>query len=549
MYSINYRVFGTIPRLKFLLLLAVSLFRLPFGEAATPIAEDTGPVAVLTASETAARIDQIFSETWARSGVQPAEIASDAVFVRRLYLDLAGRIPSVAEVRWFHDDPSTDRRTKLVDQLLDSPAFVRHFTILWRNTLIPQARTTPELRILLPGFEAWLWTRFSQQIPYDEMVRELVTSPVGVGEATGPVLRRASSPSAFYLARQLQPENLATGMARAFLGVRLDCAQCHDHPFDSWKQEQFWGMAAFFAGFQSPQNDDAAMMVRVERTGVRQILIPTTGRTVTAMFPGETSPAAETRLAPRAQLAEWMTAAENPWFAKMAANSVWSIFMGRGIVHPVDDFAEANPPAHPEILELLADQFVAHDFDLQFLVRTITSAQVYQRSSLQTHDSQSDPAMFARATLRGLTPEQLFDSLAEAVGFYQPYRTENPFVISTDSQRGRFLELFSDEASSTQEKETTILQALAMMNGDFVAEAVDPARGKTLIAAIKFPLFEDMERIEMLYMASLSRIPDAEEAAELQSLLQQAADRQQKEQLLADIFWALLNSSEFLLNH
>jgi hypothetical protein len=233
----------------------------------------------------------------------------------------------------------------------------------------------------------------------------------------------------------------------------------------------------------------------------------------------------------------------------MAANRLWGIFMGRGIGHPVDDFSDLNPPSHPEVLDLLAEQLVAHDFDLRFLIRTITSTRVYQLSSRQSHDSQEDAQMFARSTLRGLTPEQLFDSLAEATGFYQPYRSENPFVIDTESPRGRFLTLFEDEVSSAQEKETTILQALAMMNGEFVAAATRPSAGQTLTATLRFPVIDDRERIEMLFLAALSRSPSPIELAEVESLLQEATAAEARDEILADLFWALLNSSEFLLNH
>lgn len=504
---------------------------------------------VLSPQETAALVDQIFARTWAAAGVQPAEPASDVEFVRRLYLDLAGRIPSVSEVRAFHADAAESRRKNLVEHLLDRPAFVRHFTILWRNALIPQARTAPQLRGLMPGFEAWLWTRFSDGIPYDRMVRELITAAPDIGPESGLVLRRASSPGAFYLARQLQPESLATGMSRAFLGVRLDCAQCHDHPFDSWKQDQFWGLAAFFAELQPGQDEPSRMAMLSGRSGLREIEIGSTGRTILATFPDQDRPAEAGSMLPREQLAEWLTHPENPWFSRMAANRIWEIFMGRGIVHPVDDFSDLNPPAHPEVLDLLAQQLVAHDFDLRFLIRAITSTRTYQLSSRQSHDSQDDAQMFARSTLRGLTPEQLFDSLAEATGFYQPYRSENPFVVDTESTRGRFLTLFEDEASTAQQKETTILQALAMMNGEFVADATSPDVGQTLTGTLRFPIIDDRERIEMLFLAALSRSPDAEELAEVESLLEAASAPGDRDAILADLFWALLNSSEFLLNH
>ncbi len=178
-----------------------------------------------------------------------------------------------------------------------------------------------------------------------------------------------------------------------------------------------------------------------------EIKVPSTGQTVPAVFLSGEAPNWDAQRATREILADWVTSPENPWFARMAANRMWGQFFGQAIVHPMDDFSDANPPSHPEVLDLLAKQFVLHNFDLNYLVRTITATRVYQRTSLQTHESQKDPSMFARSALRGLTPEQFFDSLAEAVGYYQPFRTDNPFLINDESPRARFLELYRSEAS------------------------------------------------------------------------------------------------------
>ena len=510
------------------------------------------PTGVLSAAETAAEIDRLFEDAWLKNTIQPAPQASDEEFVRKLYLDLAGRIPAVSEARDFLNNSSPNKRDALVEQLLDGPAFVRHFTILWRNALIPQAASDPQVRSLVPGFEAWLWTHFSQDTPYDQMVHELITTPIDYGNDPNAVLNAASSPSAFFLARQLQPENLATGTARAFLGVRLDCAQCHDHPFDKWKRNQFWNMAAFYSGFQRADNadpDNPAMMVLTETKGARTIKVPSTGDVVPAMFLTGAEPAWNETSSPREVLADWVTARENPWFARMAVNRLWALFLGQGIVQPVDDFSDNNPPSHPEVLDLLAEQFAAHDFDLKFIVRTIAATRVYQTSSRQTHASQADPTQFARAALRGLTPEQFFDSLAEATGYYQPYRSDNPFVIDADTPRARFLELFRDENESPLARETTILQALAMMNGDFVDNATTLENSQTLRAIADFPLMSQDEKLESLFIAALSRKPTESEKETFGKYVTKGGAAGNSNDALADVFWVLLNSSEFLLNH
>ena len=503
------------------------------------------------AVEVAEEIDRHFATSWQQNHVEPAPHCTDEEFVRRLYLDLAGRIPAVSEVREFLEDTRPDKRQHLVEHLLDHPAFVRHFTILWRNALLPDAFSDQQSRALVPGFEAWLWGQFSVGKPYDQMVRELITTPLDFGNNPDGLLGSASTPSAFFLSRRIQPENLATGTARAFLGVRLDCAQCHDHPFDKWKQPQFWSLAAFFGGFATPPGaaDENAMLAMREKDNVRSIRIPSTGETVHAAFLTGEEPRWTENESSRSQLADWMTSSDNPWFAAMAANRMWALFFGQGIVHPIDDFSDNNPPSHPEVLELLAQQFVAHDFDLRFLVRTLTATRVYQTTSRQTHSSQSDPAQFARSALRGLTPEQVFDSLAEATGFYQPYRTDNPFVIDTDSPRGQFLELFRDEGESPLLRETTILQALAMMNGQFISEATGAEKSLTLRAVTEFPLMSQQEQLETLFLAAFSRRPTVEELQQCQQILAEAQTPEQRTAACGDIFWALLNSSEFLLNH
>lgn len=499
-----------------------------------------------------AKIDAIFVKTWSLENVTPADLSADAEFLRRLSLDLAGRIPAVSSLREFLDDDAPNKRAQAVESLLDSPVFVRNFTTVLRNALIPQANSQPQFRGLIPGFEAWLWERLSRETPYDEIVREIITSEIDF--TNGPALSATTSAEAFFAVRELKPENLAAGTARAFLGVRLDCAQCHDHPFDRWSQEQFWNMAAFYSGFSRPDDadddDPRAMMNLTEQTDSRSIKIPGTEQTAPALFLNGTAPDWKTaEQSPRELLADWIVDDTNPYFAKMAVNRIWNQFFGRGIVDPVDDFSENNPASHPEVLDLLAAEFVRSDYDLKTLVRIITSTRVYQLSSIQSHESQGEPSHFSRSVLRGLTPEQFFDSLAEAVGHYQPYRTDNPFVIDTNSPRAEFLDLFRDSAESSLARETTILQALAMMNGEFIEAATSLEDSQTLRAVAEFPAMTTAEKLQTLFLATLSRQPTAAELKRLTTYLAAAVDDDGSQSALSDVFWALLNSSEFLLNH
>lgn len=500
-------------------------------------------------SEVANRIDELIAKRWSTENVIAADQSSDAEFLRRTYLDIAGRIPPTSGVRKFLNDTSGNKREQLIKTLLDSPTYNTHFTTVWRNALIPEATTGLEFRQLVPGFEAWLWQQMHDNRPYDAFVAEILTTPVAGNLSRAPGQNTKPTPFAFYQAKQLKPENMAAATSRIFLGVRLECAQCHDHPFDQWKQEQFWNYAAFFAGLSA---SDPRGMSAVENRQQAEITIPDTETTVPAMYLTGDKPKFTKALSTRETLSKWLIAKDNPFFAKMAVNRMWAHFFGIGIVEPVDDFSAENPPSHPELLDELASEFAAHDFDLKFIIRAITNSKTYQLSSRQTDASQSEERLFARMAVKGLTPEQMFDSLAEAIGFYQPYRTDNPFVLDDNSPRAEFLRLFRDESVSPTERETTILQALAMMNGEFVADATSLEDSQTLSAALNFPLMTPAQRLETLFLAALGRKPTATEVSRLTELIDTAGKTNtadSKHAVYTDVFWAMLNSSEFLFNH
>lgn len=499
---------------------------------------------------TVQQIDAEFERAWADEDVTPAPPASDAEFLRRVYLDIIGRIPAVSEVRDFASAElsNVERRRKLVEQLLNRPAFIRHQTISLRNSLIPEATEQANLRFLVPGFEAWLWQRLADRTPYNELAHEIVTTEFG---NTGNALTDASRPDAFFAAREFKPENLATATSRAFLGVRLDCAQCHDHPFDKWTQDQFWNMAAFYSGFEQRDGNAAVAMMAAPREGTeRSIAIPGTDRTVPAVFLTGTKPDWQNDQAKsRELLADWIVDKQNPWFAKMAVNRLWAQFFGRGLVDPIDDFSENNPSALPNVLELLAEDFQNNGYRIERTIKIITATRAYQLGSRTNGEDQDSPELFVRSALRGLTPEQFFDSLAEATGFYQPYRSENPFVIQQDTPRSRFLNLFRTTDRSSHERQTTVLQALAMMNGNFVSDATSVEDSVTMKAITLFPGMTSEQKIETLYLATLSRKPTPTELQRATQHVKAMADSDVQDDGYADIFWVLLNSSEFLLNH
>ncbi len=483
----------------------------------------------------AAKIDQLVAARWTAKGVKPAPLADDAEFLRRVHLDLAGRIPRIDEVRDFLDDDTPDKRQRLVERLLSTSVregdlFSPHFANVWRAILLPVAANQEE-RSLAPSFEAWLRKRFEENAGYDKMVREILT---------GRQSNSGENPLAFYQASEGKPEVLAANTSRLFLGVKLECAQCHNHPLGHWTRQQFWEYASFFADSQPNGQPTGA--------GRRELKIPGTEKVVQARFPNGAAPDWKPGADTRATLAEWVIAADNPYFARTAVNRVWAYFFGTGLVEPVDEVGEQNPPSHPELLDELARQFVAHRFDMKFLVRAITLSQTYQRTSTATHPSQNDPRLFARMAVRGLSPEQLFDSLAQATGYHET-PTRNGYFNGYEARtpRSEFLAKFTNQEKRT-ESQTSILQALHLMNGQFMAEQTSLERNEVL-NTVANDTRDTAHRIEELYLNTLSRKPRPEETARLVKYVDSGGPSHDPKKALGDVFWALLNSGEFMLNH
>lgn len=527
------------------------------GEGPARSLSSAGPVANPAAvdariAELAADIDRFLDDRLAQEQVVAAPLADDAEFFRRVSLDVAGRVPRVAALREFLADTRPDKRRRAVDDLLAGPAYVAHFARVWRGVMIPEADSNPEVRFLLPPFEAWLRRRLLDNIPYDRLVREILEMTVDPRQADNPFQPQPGlNALSYYQSKQLKPENLAASTARMFLGVRIECAQCHDHPFDEWKQEHFWGYAAFFAGLKRDGNADAAMMqinAIEESLGPTQLEIPLQGKTVTPTHFDGSQPTLGSRDSPRRILANWMVSPENGYFARTLVNRLWGQFFGTGIVHPIDDFTAENPPSHPELLDRLARMFVDSGHDLKLVIRVLTATQAYQRTSRQTDASQTDPRLFSRMVVKGLTPDQIFDSIAQATGFREDRRRNMSPLGDPGSARGEFVQMFENTRDSQTETQTTILQALAMMNGRFVADATSPENSQTLAALIDFPLMTQGERIETLYMAALGRPPEAEEMTRLENYVKSGGPTGDWKQALGDVFWSLLNSSEFLFN-
>jgi Protein of unknown function (DUF1553)/Protein of unknown function (DUF1549) len=486
----------------------------------------------------AARIDELVGLRLAAVEVPPAPFADDAEFFRRVSLDLNGRIPAVVQLSDFPDDDRPDKRLRWVDELMDgrnnAALYTRHFTNVWRRTLL---WSTPAQPAVAGSLEGWLSRRVEANASYDRLVRAVLTDPGADG---------------FFVANQRMPDSLAARTTRLFLGVKLECVQCHnDRVGGSWKRQQFWEFAAFFASPEASlasvgKLDEPPDQGKATGPGPARIKIGNTETWAEGRFLDGSRPD-WARGQPLALLADWIVGPENPWFSRAAVNRVWHHLFGSGLVEPVDGLGDADrPPSHPQLLDELSQQFAAHGYDLKFLIRAVVASRTYQRTSRQTHAGQADRRLFARAQVRGLSSEQLFDSLGEATGCQlTQIAGADPSASRSDGPQARFLSEFEDVHESAAESQASILQALLMMNGRLVEEATGPARSRTLAALLGGASMNSAQAIDELYFAAVSRPPRPDERHRLVAYVE-AGDRITA---LRDVLWTLLNSTEFAMNH
>ena len=498
-------------------------------------------------------IDRQIAEKWQAVGIQPSDPVDDAQFLRRVYLDVNGVIPSASRVRSFLDDRCFNRREQIVDELLDSPRYVRHFVNVWHSLLLPESDTDSQAQYVASEFDAWLRKKLAGNTPYDEMVREILTVRLPGNGANGVYAyyssQREPRPTAFYAVKESKPENLASAAARAFLGVRVDCAQCHDHPFADWTQDEFWAYTAFFSDVRSERSSVSVSISRflakltsaAEKSSPLQISIPDTERTVAARFLDGGEPDIDAASAPRQALADWLLSDDNSFFSRAAVNRLWAIFFGRGLVDPVDNMELKNPASHPELLDTLAREFQRSGYNTKYLIRAITTSKTYQLSSLGA-DSEEQPELFARMQPKVMSAEQLYHSLVEAVGRTKEDPSSDNFFLGQSGSKREITQLFRLEGEQTS-RETSMLQALALMNGHITSEATSRERSSVLLAVAELPGIEPHEQLESLFLATLTREPTDKEIERLTNYMNSKPKRQKE--ALGDILWVLLNSSEF----
>jgi hypothetical protein len=527
------------------------------------IAADPAPAPaekVDPADAIAALIDSHLSADWSARGIRPAPPADDGEFVRRVYLDLIGRAPKTAETRNFIDDPDPDKRRVLVERLLTMPGHAGHMASVTRASWLPQTLTNVQFAGAGIQFENWLRMRFRDNTPADEVVRRLLTIPFTVNTQNRQfrfVQARPNDPDGqtlvgFYQANEARAENVGAAVSRLFVGVKLECAQCHDHPFAPYTKDQFWEFAAFFAEMEPSSPNQPSFVGPVQPQAQKnRIAIPNTDRRVVARFFDGTDPDWTEERSPREEFAAWLTSANNPYFAKNLANRMWAHFFGYGILDPVDEPGENNPPTHPELLEELGRAFAAAKFDNRVLIRGIVRSQAYQLTSRLTHPSQADARRFARMNMKGLTPGQLFDSMVAATGHREPgFMRQNQFNFNPqpNNPRSQFLNRFASNEKAT-EASTTILQALMLMNGQFITDVTSLEKGEVLGAIVDMPGWDTRQRVTALFLSSFARHPSPEELEKFASYVDRGGATGDQKKALADVFWVLLNSPEFLFNH
>jgi hypothetical protein len=504
-------------------------------------------------------IDQQIRQGWQDNEIEPSAAATDEEWVRRIYLDLLGRIPTMAEARTFLADESPRKRSVLTEELLEHEDYVRNFTTVWSNNCI--GRGAPQ-RVSRTGMEKFFREAFARNRPWDEIVVEIVTAS-GHYEENGAVN---------YTLAQMQNADegvqLTAMTARLFLGLQVQCTQCHNHPFNKWQQDQFWEYNSFFRQVGKIDHrkldpntgrmvDDYSEVVWQEfsgpvyyekRSGVMQVAYP--------RFEGlEVDPGVGVDR--RVEFGKLITQSVDgapPQIAQAMVNRTWSHFFGYGFTRPVDDMGPHNPASHPDLLDRLSREFVAANYDVKELIRWIVSSEAYALTS-QFNDKNKidDPGagevpLFSHMYLKSMQAEQMYDSLIVASN---AHKSGQGGWGAQEEQRRRWMQQFvvafeNDENDESTTFNGTIPQALMMMNSELMEKACSVERGSFLFESMSSP-GNEAQKIQELYLAALSRNPTKSEIGKVQKMLKSYGN--QKLMGYQDLFWALLNSNEFVFIH
>ena len=510
-------------------------------------------------------VDRRLAAAWEREGITPAPPATDSEFLRRVYLDLVGGIPTWEETREFLNDPAADKRTRLIDRLLDDPRYARHRAEVWDMVLFGRNPPGFDTR-KRQGFQRWLRETIAAGAPYDQWAGDILRAAGNTEDDGAPM---------YLVQYKNAPEDAAVAVTRVFLGVQVECARCHDHPFESWSQEDFYGVAAFFARLQvvNVGKKNNRTMYAIGETSVGDVLFTGAasqqapgqkGRPIAPKYLlGETldePPSPESakperfangkmppapKFSRKDKLAEWIASPENPYFARAVANRVFAQFLGRGLVHPVDNMTPSNAPSHPELLDELTAQLKASQFDLRWYIRELLHTRAYQLSS-RGDVSRLLPQWFERARIRPLSAEELADSWRTAVRYEataaaQKKKTADRFAPLTG---GYMLRFFGQPNNGVGDFQGGLHEHLFLGNGG-LSSVLTQAPG-SLHAALLEGDRPWAERVEELFMSTLSRRPSDSERERFVQHFEQAQDARPA---MNEAIWSLLTCSEFRFNH
>ncbi len=497
-------------------------------------------------------IDEEVRQKLRRLSILPSERSGDPEFLRRVCLDLTGTLPPPRRVREFLESRDPGKRDRLIATLLNSPEYIDY----WTFRLADLFRVSHEQggREKVKIYWEWIRDSIARNKPFDQVARERMA-----GQGYNGPTRHLWGADEIRL-----PQDVMTEQARVFLGRRLDCAQCHDHPFDSWTQDQFWGLTGFFKNLTYFWTTMAAVddPIGHEEFGAdSRLLHPRTRREVEAVYPDGRPLPVEERTDPRPRLADWFTSSEELFFEEAIVNRVWSYFFGRGIVDPVDDFRLTNPPSHPELLRKLAHFFRSSGYDVKRLIRLIVQSNAYQRSGRPNPTNRRDGLNYSRALPRSLDAEILLDMICQITGIpevfegkdereyggRQPAGTRAMNIVHPDLHPSRFLDIYgrpSRTAVPERKGGASLAQALHMLAGPTYSDKLAQKGGR--IDRLLNSATIDREIVEEFYLAALSRFPTPEETSQL---VRMVGARPSRKQALEDLLWGVIASREFAYNH
>jgi hypothetical protein len=504
-------------------------------------------------------IDKHVYKRLAQLQIVPADVCSDAEFLRRVYLDLIGTLPTADEARRFLADQRTNRRALLVDELLARPEFADYWALKWADLL----RVDRQALGYKPAYDEYRWIRQSLAagMSLDQFALEIIT-------ASGPL---AENPAGHFFRAVPEPGKAASTLSQVFLGVRIECAQCHHHPYDRWGQDDYYAMAAYFAPLSRRDSPLGEILVAA---GAAEATHPRTGQKIVPRPLGlvavaESATPRPTPAVPglrglgpshpigdrRHELAAWMTSPDNPFFARNLANRVWAHLLGRGLVEPVDDVRATNPPSNPELLDALAAELVKQQFDLRGLIRTICASRVYQHSTRPNPTNERDEQNYSRALLKRFDAEVLLDAVCQATGVPEKFsgaEAGTRAIALWDSQvEHDFLRLFGRPVRASaceceRVVEPSVAQVLHLLNSERVQQKLAHEDGT--IARLCRRESDNGRLAEELYLTIFSRHPTEPERQTAAAYLQPAADAATRA-AAEDLAWTMLNSLEFVFNH